>query len=544
MTSRITTSGAEQPTPGAGSRGGPIRCLVAPHPDLKAQIDQAVRELRGAAGGLLGHMLVAREKTAAGLNDGLIVPGSYFPVGTPLARVRSAAAERAPLRGTLQVIVVLVDFDDQQMTEDAAHFEELFFSDGVLPDGSVREYFQEVSHGLVDIAGQVVGPYRLPLTMAAYAHGESGTGNPLPNARTMALDAALAADPNVDFTPFDNDNNGFVDAFIVVHAGAGAEVTNSPSDIWSHKWVLPQGELSTDTKKIFAYLTVPEDSKIGVCCHELGHLLFGWPDLYDTDGTSSGLGDWCLMASGSWNAGGDIPAHASAWCKVNQGWVNVVTQRTTDTVPIADVKTGHTVYRLWKDGGGGTEYFLVENRQKTGYDKELPGGGMLVYHIDDSTQSNANEAHYKVGLVQADGLRDLEAGADQGDGGDPFPGSQANASFTGLSTPNSHSYAGVKTCVSITDIGPSGPVMSAKLSVSCTQAPTVTEPTIRRGSRGDAVRRLEQALVDLGFDPGRVDSVFGRKTETALRTYQRTRGIIADGVCGPQTWAAILAETE
>ncbi len=523
--------------------GDPRRCLVAPHPNLRAQINQAVREFRGSVGNVLANMLTAREYTAPGLNDGLIIPGNYFPVGTPVSRVRSAAADRAPLRGTLNVVVVLVDFDDQEMTLDADHFRELFFSEKVLPHGSVKDYFHEVSHGLIDIAGEVVGPYRLPLSMATYAHGESGTGMALANARTMAFDAAVAADPDVDFDPYDNDNNGFVDAFIVVHAGTGAEVTGSADDIWSHKWVLPEGEFQADSKKIYAYLTVPEDSKIGVCCHELGHLLFGWPDLYDTDGTSSGLGDWCLMASGSWNAGGDIPAHPSAWCKVNQGWVNVVTQRTTATVPISDVKSGQTVYRLWKDGGGGVEYFLLENRQKSGYDSELPGAGLLVYHVDDSTASNSNELHYKVGLVQADGLKELESGADQGDPGDPYPGSTGNVAFSGTSNPSSHSYAGVQTCVSVTGIAPSGPTMSVNLAVSCPRVPPPSEPTLRRGSRGDAVLRLQEALGRLGFDPGPADGVFGLRTESAVRKYQRSRGLIADGVCGPRTWAAINAET-
>jgi len=70
-------------------------------------------------------------------------------------------------------------------------------------------------------------------------------------------------------------------------------VTGSHDDIWSHKWVLAGGARAVDHTKIFAYLTVPEDCKIGVCAHELGHLLFGFPDLYDTDSSSEGIGNWC-----------------------------------------------------------------------------------------------------------------------------------------------------------------------------------------------------------------------------------------------------------
>ncbi len=127
--------------------------------------------------------------------------------------------------------------------------------------------------------------------------------------------------------------------------------------------------MHADGTNIFGYLTVPEDSKIGVCAHELGHLLFGWPDLYDIDNSSAGLGDWCLMAGGSWNGnGGDVPAHPSAWCKSTQRWVTVTNQTTKKTVKVNDVKatTNATIYRLWSGGAKGTEYFLVENRQQTG----------------------------------------------------------------------------------------------------------------------------------------------------------------------------------
>jgi immune inhibitor A len=432
---------------------------------MKAKVAELAGTLAGSP--LTRATLLAAEPQSPGLNDGLIVPGSYFPLGTSLDRVRTAALDRAPLRGTLRVIVVLVDFEDKPMTATAQHFEELFFSTGVLPNGSVKEYFQEVAHGLVEIAGEVVGPYRLPLTMAEYANGESGTGNAAPNARTMARHAAEAADPDVEFGPYDNDSNGFVDAFIVVHAGPGGEVTGSGGDIWSHKWVLSGGEYPADSTKIYAYLTVPEDARIGVCAHELGHLLFGWPDLYDVDGSSEGIGNWCLMAGGSWNAEGDVPAHPSAWCKVNQGWVSIVNQTTNGTVNVADVKDGHTVYRLWKDGAPGNEFFLLENRQRTRYDAQLPGEGLLIWHIDEAISTNADERHYKVALMQADGKQDLETAANRGDAGDAFPGSTSNTAFTHTSTPSSKSYGGLNTCVSVTSIGPAGPVMPVNVAVKC-----------------------------------------------------------------------------
>jgi immune inhibitor A len=446
------------------------RCVAPPHPDLEDRIKDALRRTNSRLSQTLPALSVRLPSPdRPGLNDGLIIPGSYFPVGTPVALVRSAAADRAPLRGIVRVVVVLVDFSDRQMTETATHFNDLFFSTGVIPTGSVREYFSEVTNGLIQLQGQVVGPYRMPNTLAHYANNESGLG-PAPNARDMARDAVVAADPAVNFAPFDNDGNGFVDAFIVIHAGAGGEVSGNKGDIWSHKWVLSGSAYPTDGVQIYGYLTVPEDSKIGVCAHELGHLLFGFPDLYDTDYSSSGLGNWCLMAGGSWNAGGDVPAHPSAWCKANQGWVNVANVTTNSTVTIDQVETGHAIFRLWKDGTGGTEYFLVENRQKVGFDRDIPGDGLCIYHIDESMSGNADENHYKVGILQADGTRQLEQGIGRGDLGDPFPGSANNTTFTSTSTPHSKSFAGTDTCVSVTNIGASGASMTARFTVTCGKA--------------------------------------------------------------------------
>src|SRR5262245_46673313 len=238
------------------------RCLVAPSPQLRSRLRE---RLRSAAAGVAipGRRLALQPQNRPGFNDGLIIPGTELPLGTSLRTARRAAASRAPLRNDVRVIVVLVDFVDAPMSHSADHFRDLFFSKGKLATGSVREYFTEVSNSLITITGEVVGPYRLPRTLAAYAGGGSGTDNPEPNARTMARDAAGLANPDVDFGPFDNDGNGFVDAFIVIHAGQGAEETGSGNDIWSHKWVFVGGPFNADNTKIFGYLTVPEDCKIG-----------------------------------------------------------------------------------------------------------------------------------------------------------------------------------------------------------------------------------------------------------------------------------------
>jgi len=276
------------------------------------------------------------------------------------------------------------------------HFEDLFFSKNNIPTGSVTEYYEEVSGGKIALTGEVVGPFRMPLTLKKYAHGASGFSDAQPNLQTLAGHALAAADGKIDFTPYDNDRNGQVDAFIVVHAGTGAETiqnkVEADNNIWSAKWNLVQNTRA-DNVNVFAFLTIPEDARVGVCAHEIGHLVFGWPDLYDTDSPgdtgsgsimSAGVGDWCLMGAGSWGRlpggePGDTPCHPSAWCKANQGWVNVISDQQNGSISLKDVKQEpREIHRLWTNGNlTSQEFFMIENRQKMGFDRSLPGFGLL-----------------------------------------------------------------------------------------------------------------------------------------------------------------------
>jgi immune inhibitor A len=158
------------------------------------------------------------------------------------------------------------------------HFEELVFSKGKIPTGSVTEYYEDVSGGKIELTGAVVGPFRMPLTLAQYAHGANGFTEAAPNLQDLAAHALASADASIDLTAYDNDHNGMVDAFIVVHAGQGAEEipdpVERPNNIWSAKWTL-RNSTHADGTNVYGFLTVPEFAKIGVCAHELGHLLFG-----------------------------------------------------------------------------------------------------------------------------------------------------------------------------------------------------------------------------------------------------------------------------
>ena len=287
---------------------------------------------------------------------------------------------------------MLAEFPDKKFSADhnAAHFDKLFFKPGGVGFGSVSEYYKDVSHGNISLVGEVVGPFNMPHPLTYYSHGDAGRGAS-PNTQDLGDDVVNAAVSKLgDLGPYDNDHNGYVDAFIIVHAGSGAEQSGNKNDIWSVKWVLHK-ERQVGKAKVFGFLTIPEDAQIGVCAHELGHLLFGWPDLYDTDSSTEGIGNWCVMAGGTWGGSppGSRPVHPSAWCKAQQQWVSVVNETANRPVSFQDVKTTNSIHRVWTNGDQASkEYFLLENRQKTGYDTFLPGGGLLSKSQDLAYNEN------------------------------------------------------------------------------------------------------------------------------------------------------------
>ncbi|NIN01456.1 MAG: M6 family metalloprotease domain-containing protein, partial [candidate division Zixibacteria bacterium] len=375
----------------------------------------------------------------------------------PLAAKRAFTAVDAI--DTVMAVVIMVDFDDKIHSRSTSEFDNLLFSKGfVLPTGSMRDFFWENSYGTFEVIGDVMGWYRMPQDYVYYTctYGENGFG-PYPyNAQKLVEDAVNAADPYVNFADYDRDGNGFVDALFVVHAGPGAEENGNPCDIWSHRWVT-NGYVYVDGVRVYDYSMEPEIRAggslvdIGVFCHEFGHML-GLPDLYDTDYSSSGLGRWSLMAGGSWNNGGRTPAHFDAWSKSKLGFSTPVQLSSNQTdVEILQAETSPVSYRLWTSGSGGSQYFLLENRQRIGFDSYLPGDGLLIYHVDETKTGNSQEwcpggtayQHYKVALEQADGSFGLEGcygSADNGNSSDPFPGYQNKRSFDDTTYPGSRNY--------------------------------------------------------------------------------------------------------
>ena len=411
----------------------------------------------------------------------LMRPSPDAPLAAPLAQdptwtgtpPRGTRAGGTRAIGNDTVVVILIQFTDVTASTSATEVDALV-NDAASGARSIRAYYREVSYALFNIRGTVTQWYTSSNGMSEYG-ADSGTSS-YDDANgavyRLVIEAVQRADPDVDFSTFDGDGDGVVDHVIVVHAGGAQEETQRANDIWSHRWSVADANpsvpgnqaLTADGVQVFGYILVSEESPVGVHVHELGHDL-GLPDLYDTDGSSDGVGAWDVMGSGSWNGPalqkGTVPAHFGAWGKAQLGWIRPVdVTRALPAEPIDDAETHPQAYRLTVGtSSSGDEYFLIENRQAVGFDASLPGTGLLIWHVDESVPGNANDAHRKVDLEEADGDDDPTEAEDT------WPNALANPDgFTPDSTPNSNSYLNQRSGWRVRNIGPSGPTIVADLS--------------------------------------------------------------------------------
>ena len=425
-----------------------------------------------------------------------------------------------------QSIVIIVDFNDNIAdTENypASHYEDLLFSIGTFPTGSMRDYYLENSYGNFEVVGAVSGWHRMPMTYSYYVDGQRGFGDYPRNAQKLTEDAVVAADPFVDFSQYDNDgpdgipnsgdDDGYVDALFVVHAGPGYETSHDPNDIHSHAWVTSE-DVPVDGVYVWRYSMEPEDGHIGVFCHELGHVL-GLPDFYDYGYDSRGAGYWSVMASGSWGGGGITPVHFDAYSKSLLGFVTpTVPTGTLFDILVPQVETNPVVYKVWTDGSPGSEYFMFENRQQTGFDVSVRGEGIVIYHVDENTHGNddqrcgSGDPHYELAVEQADGQCDLEYNNNSGDAGDPWPGTggaeNPNYAFNLLSTPNTRAYDDAPTGVSIFNIHLQGD--DGYVSVAVNEVAPYVEVIAPNGGEVCETGSQDTILWD-AFDDLRVDSI-------------------------------------
>lgn len=377
---------------------------------------------------------------------------------------------------------------------------------------TIPEFYDEISGGRVQLEGVTFPWVRTTRTATQVGGGSSALGSSSQvGAHIMEVLRSLD-DDGVDWGQFDNDgpdgipnsgdDDGFVDILIVLHPTRGAECDNNRNTdrVWSHRWTLEarmgQGQsFATSTPSLAPGASrvrvndytiqgllscssntpaAPGDriNEIGVMAHELGHG-FGLPDLYNTaaGNLTGGVGNWDLMATGAWGCtggGASRPCHMGAWSKAVLGWADVQTLAPdTDhgVISLPPVNTGGPILQV-PAGDGSGEFYLLENRQRIGFDEGLIAPGLLVWQVDPSVVGdrltsgsawasnsvNTNRNRPGIWLRQADGRDDLAQSASRGDVGDPFPGATGNRSFHAGSIPASRSHRGTATGLTLLDL--------------------------------------------------------------------------------------------
>lgn len=419
---------------------------------------------------------------------------SQLVAGRDFTRLNTAVQAGAPVpasaavTGTLRVPAIVFGFQDRATgaVNDTSKYRQLLF-DAAAPAGtpySLRSFYAEISNGLLDYVGRVLGWVTLSGNEPTYT-GAAGScpDNPFGTNNcngifsnvayaglVSGLRQALAAvDDQVDFAQFDGDDNGIVDfALFLQSEQDGACLSATNNHIWAHR-SSGLGYVTDDPSPAGGNVVVSDyiiqsavggssgcDSTqvmaIGTAAHESGHA-FGLPDLYDTSREGEGIGQWGLMGSGNW-ATQRSPAHMEAWSRDQLGWVTVAPLTSSGTYSLGPTAVGDTVYHILPTGANPRgEYFLVENRQGVLSDSALIrvhcaesglsfptscGGGLAIWHIDGiKSQGFAVNAGTPQGvlLTQADGLGQLQTGTNRGDAGDLYPGIAGNTAFGPATNP-------------------------------------------------------------------------------------------------------------
>ena len=307
------------------------------------------------------------------------------------ARRIPIGGDHQPYEGSKRGIIILVEFQNKQFEpgHDLQLFEKVANKENYKEGrfyGSVHDYFYAQSKGVFDLSFDVVGPIMMKDDYQHY-----GMGNDV-NVGDMVVEGCLDADSLVNFADYDWDGDGSVDQVFFLYAGKGEADGGGNSTIWPHEWELNQTnygkmlKLDGVTINTYAcgcelngrgYLNGP-----GTICHEFSHCL-GLPDMYDTKGNNYGMGTWSIMDKGTYNDEGYRPAGYTSYERMYCGWLEPIELADEDVSVdfMAPLGEDGDAYIL-RNSGTDNEYYLLENRQQTGWDANLANSGMLMIHVD------------------------------------------------------------------------------------------------------------------------------------------------------------------
>lgn len=390
-----------------------------------------------------------------------------------------------PARGKQKALAIAVEFPAAEghparpfsHVDPQKYFNDLLNADDFTTDGatgSVRKYFLDSSCGRFDITFDFFGPVMMSRPAEYYA---TKTGSSDLNAWEMVVEACNAIDADVDFSEYDRDGDGIIDNVYIFYAGAGAATGGDvATTIWQHA---SDVERLTGKRYIYDGLRLghyacsneyrdvrPEGSLqtqrlgegIGTVVHEFSHVM-GLPDLYDTKGSCLTPGEWSVMDVGSHLNYSRTPPQYSGFERQTLGWVTPrVIGKTPEHLSLRPSETGecHMIETAREN-----EYFILENRQQTGWDAYIPGHGLLIwkiYYLADywnANQVNTMPNYPGVGIIEADGIQSWT-----NRDGDTFPGTTGSTQITDEGYPNLRGVNNDPTGVPISSIMETGGIIS------------------------------------------------------------------------------------
>lgn len=357
-----------------------------------------------------------------------------------------------PTIGEVHSLVILVQFADTKFSTVGSDAHQFFnnmlnepgftYSNGA--NGSARDFYLNSSNGRFQPQFDVIGPVTLPEKYSYYgANQGSSVDNPA-RLEQFVREACTLADPLVDFSQYDHNQDGYIDNIYFFYAGKGEADSGDGNAIWPHSAYysdmakdagLSETSLKLDGVEVGNYtcsneingtLITPQPAGIGTFVHEFGHVL-GLADHYDVNYgmTTFAPGSFDTMAQASYNNNGNTPAAFSAYERACLGWLDLtVLKNGVDSLNVLpDLNDSNKAYVVPVGGTNDEEYFIMENRQKKGWDAFIPGHGMLLWHIDydakawEKNELNITGTHQRVDIVEADNKL-----TDNTRAGDPFPG--------------------------------------------------------------------------------------------------------------------------
>ena len=355
-------------------------------------------------------------------------------------RVAQAQKVATPLNIAPRGLVILVNFTDVAFETSKAEMDSMLTGKNytrdysytyrgktynVTSEGSARKYFEDASFGQYNPQLDVVGPVTVSNNMKYYGANNSAGSDKYPE--IMIKEACELVNDSVDFSLYDNNKDGYVDFVYVIYAGYGEADGADANTIWPHAWYLYSAagkRCEVDGKVVDLYACgnemdnhTKDHTGIGTFCHEFSHVL-GLPDLYTTEGqTHKTLGEWSILDYGPYNNEGNTPPMYSAYERFFMGWLTPELIIDSANIVLEELNgSQHALlisetdqHNLIGNDPNPTKFYLLENRQQEGWDKYLPGHGLMLTYVQYSSKKwaentvNNNAKSMGVDLIEADG---------------------------------------------------------------------------------------------------------------------------------------------